>query len=191
MVDGDMIEKIKTEYQGSEEERGDVLRAYTEYEGDMDMVFESVMCSDVLEDEDRFRGIIDAAIKDGEVEEFERYTGETKKSRVKRRKRAKVEEAEAMELAEELGVREKLFGGGGGDKENVEKGSKKGKGKKENGDDALRALIQQRQRGRAENFFDDLEAKYGGGSKSSKRKIEEPPEEMFRKNAKKSKDKAR
>ena len=41
---------------------------------------------------------------------------------------------------------------------------------------------------RAQNFFDDLEAKYGGGSKKGKRKaMEEPPEEAFQKNAKKGK----
>ena len=46
---------------------------------------------------------------------------------------------------------------------------------------ALQALIQQRQKSRATNFLDDLEAKYGGG-KGQKRS--EPPEEAFENNAK-------
>jgi DnaJ family protein C protein 9 len=147
----------------------------------MDAVYEQIMCSNVLDDDDRFRKIIDDAIKAGDVESYSKYTKETKARRNKRKQRAKAEEVEAMELAEELGVKDKLFGGG-------TKGAKKSK--KDNGEDALRALIQQRQKGRAENFLGDLEAKYGGG-KSSKRSADEPPEEMFQKNAKKSRSKAR
>ncbi len=44
------------------------MAAYEEFEGDMDMVYESVMLSDVIEDDERFRGIIDQAIEGGEVE---------------------------------------------------------------------------------------------------------------------------
>lgn len=183
MVSGDMIEKIKREYQGSEEEKADVLRVYEENEGHMDALYEEIMCSNVLEDDERFRKIIDQAIKEGVVEKFDSYKKDTKAARKKRVDKAKAEEAEAMELAEELGVKDKLFGTGtrhaGG------KGRKKGK---ENSDETLRALIQQRQKGRAENFFDNLEAKYGdGGRKSKRRPADEPPEEAFQKNAKKPK----
>ena len=186
MVDGTMIEMVKKEYQGSEEEREDVLRAYEEGEGDMDAVYEQVMCSNVLEDDERFRVIIDTVIKEGEVEKHERYAKETKVSRKKRQQKAKAEETEAMELAEELGVKDKLFGDKSQNGQS-KKGSKKDAG---GGEDALKALIQQRQKGRADTFFDDLEAKYGAGSKKSKRKVEEPPEELFQKNAKKARGKA-
>lgn len=181
VVRGEMIEEVKREYQGSEEEKDDVLAAYEQGEGDMDAVFESVMCSEVLVDEDRFRKIIDAAIAEGEVEEYGRYTKESKKSRDKRKANAKREEQEAREYARELGVEEKLFG----KKDTPKKKSKKG----EDGNDALRALIQQRQQSRAQNFFDDLEAKYGGADpKQRKRKMaDEPPEEAFQKNAVKGK----
>lgn len=182
VVDGEMIEKIKREYQGSEEERDDVLRSYKENEGDMDAVYEEIMCSNVLDDDERFRKIIDEAIKIKRVKSYSKYTKETQATKKKRAQKAKAEEAEAMELAEELGVKDKIFGSG----------AKGGKGrKKESSEDALMALIQQRQKGRAEAFMDDLEAKYGGGAKRSKRKVDEPPEEMFQKNAKKSKSKAR
>lgn len=176
MVNGEMIEQIKREYQGSEEERQDVLTAYEEAEGNMDAVYEQVMLSSVLDDDERFRKVIDQAIEEGDVVSYPAYTKETKASRKKRVQRAKSEAAEAEELAEELGVKEKLFG---------KKGSKKG-----SDEDALKALIQQRQKGRAESFLDNLEAKYGGGGgKKSKREIEEPPEELFQKNAKKSRKK--
>ena len=174
MVDGSMIEKIKKEYQGSEEEKGDVLRVYEEYEGDMDAVYEEVMCSDVLDDDERFRRIIDEAIESGEVESYKKYSGESKGKRKKRKEMAEREADEAMELAEELGVKEKLFGDGG-------------KGKKGGDEEALMALIQQRQKGRAENFLDGLEAKYagGGGKKGKRKESHEPSEEAFQRNARK------
>lgn len=175
MVDGAMIEKIKKEYQGSSEEEEDILGAYEEFEGDMDAIYEQIMCSNVLEDDERFRKIIDDAIKDGRVESYKSYTKETKASRKKRVANAKAEEGEAMELAEELGVKDKLFGNG--------KASKK----KGNDDDALKALIQQRQQSRGESFMANLEAKYGGGGK--RKKVDEPSEEAFAKNAKKTRGK--
>jgi DnaJ homolog subfamily C member 9 len=173
MVDGAIIEQIKKEYQGSQEETDDLLAAYEEFEGDMDAVYEQIMCSNVLDDDERFREIVDKAIQDGSVESYKKYSKESKTSRKQRVDRAKKEAQEAEELAEELGVKDKLFGSG------------KGRGGKKGGDeDALAALIQQRQKGRAENFFDQLEAKYGGG-KQGKRKDSEPSEDAFQKNAKK------
>jgi DnaJ homolog subfamily C member 9 len=175
MVDGAMIEKIKKEYQGSSEEQEDVLNAYEEFEGDMDAVYEQIMCSNVLEDDDRFRKIIDEAIEEGRVNSYKTYTKETKASKKKRTARAKAEETEAMELAEELGVKDKLFSNG-------KAGKKQG-----NDGDALKALIQQRQQSRAGSFLDNLEAKYGGGGK--RKKNDEPSEEAFARNAKKTRGK--
>ncbi|KEF54175.1 uncharacterized protein A1O9_09970 [Exophiala aquamarina CBS 119918] len=193
VVSGQLIDQIKREYQGTEEERLDVLAAYEDSEGDLDAVFESVMCSEVLDDEERFRKIIDQAIAQGEVEGYVKYTKEAKKTREKRRARAKDEEKEAMQLAEELGVRDKLFGKGDGSKADAGKKSTKtkSKGDTDTDTDGLMALIQQRQKSRAQNFFDDLEAKYGGEPAkrgAGKRKVvDEPPDEAFLKNAKKGK----
>ena len=171
MVDAVAIEKIKREYQGSEEEKDDILKVYEENEGDMDAIYEHIMCSSVLDDDERFRAIIDQAIKDKTVESYPKYTKETKAARKKRVKEAKSEALEAEELAEELGVKDKLFG--------KKKGSKKG-----GDEDALKAIIMQRQKGRAENFFDNLEAKHNGGSKGKRKAPDEPPEEAFQRNAK-------
>lgn len=177
-------DQFKNEYQGSDEERKDVLRVYEEHEGDMDALYEEIMCSNVLDDDDRFRKIVDGAITAGDVDAYGKYTKENKAKRKKRIQKAKVEAGEAMELAEELGVKDQIFG------------SKQANGKNAKGGntDALSALIQQRQKDRAEGFFDRLEAKYGGGNASkstnkSKRKKDEPPEEMFAKNAKRAKSK--
>ena len=170
VVTAEAIDKFAQEYKGSEEEREHVLAAYEKHEGDMRKLYEEVMLSDVLEDEDRFRRIIDEAIKKGDVEAYEKYTHESEKSRkariskaTKQRDReAKEAEKAAQEIEEDTGKR-------------------KGKAKTKNGDIGdLAALIQQRQQGRAENFFENLEAKYAPKSKKgSKRAMEEPPEEAF------------
>lgn len=192
VINGELIDQVKGEYQGSSEERDDVLAAYEKWEGDLDAVFENIMCSEVLVDEERFRKMIDEAIANSEVEAYAKYTKEGKKSREKRRARAKAEEQEAMELAEELGIKDKLFGNDDVTKKDTKKKktTKKGKGAKatDDGDgdtSSLMAIIQQRQKSRAQNFFGDLEANYGGGGK--RKPEDEPPEEAFLRNAKKGK----
>ena len=173
VVTGEALEKIKKDYQGSDEERTDILGAYGKYKGDVDKIYENVMCSNVLDDDERFRKIIDDAIAAGEVTSHKKYTQESEAKKQRRVTKAKKEEGEAMELAEELGVKDKLFG-------TDSKGKKSQKGENEAG---LAALIQQRQKGREENFFDNLEAKYAGGKKPRKRPVNEPAEEAFQKNA--------
>jgi DnaJ family protein C protein 9 len=162
-ISEDAIRQFAEKYKGSDEERADVLAAYEEFEGDMDGVYESVMLSNVLEDDARFRAIIDKAIKKGEVERFDAYAKETKKSKQARVKAAKKEAQEADELAKELGVYEKLRGGG----------------KKKSAKDAeadLAALIQRNQASRA-SALDKLAEKYGAvppkGGKGKKRGAKE------------------
>jgi DnaJ homolog subfamily C member 9 len=145
------------------------LAAYEEGEGDLDFLYENVMLSNVLEDDERFRRIIDEGIANGDVKAYAAYKKESRKKREARKKAAKAEEEEAEEMARELGVHDKLFGG---DAKERNESKKKGKGKKEkgSGEDALKALIQQRSQGRLDSLIDSLETKYGGGSKSKKGK---------------------
>jgi DnaJ homolog subfamily C member 9 len=133
----------------------------------MNVIFEHIMCSDPIDDEERFREIIDGAIKEGKVTAYDTYTKESAKSRKARKKQAEKDSKEAREYAKQLGVEDKIFG----NKKTGEKG----------GMDGLAALIQQRQKARAGNFLADLEAKYGGGKK---RDSEEPPEELFKRASK-------
>jgi DnaJ family protein C protein 9 len=176
------LEEFKEQYKEGEEERADLLASYASNEGNMDAVFESVMLSNPLEDEERFRAIIDSAIKNGEVEAFDAFTKESKRTRKRRADNAKKEAAEAREMAKELGVEDQLFGAGN------KKSSRKAKDHSTS-DSALAALIQQRQQSRSEGFLDRLEQKYASSSKPSKRKkvADEPPGELFAKNAKKRK----
>ena len=167
VVSEDAIDKFAASYKNSEEEKQDILDAYTEGEGDMDHVYETVILSDVVTEDERFRQIINKAIEDREVDAFTKYTKETLKSKKRRLKLAQEEANEAMEYAAELGVRDKLFG----DK----KGETRKQGPGENGGDeaALAALITGRQaerKGQAEDFLANLEAKYGGGAKTGRGK---------------------
>ena len=137
------------------------------------------MLSNPLEDEDRFRGILDAAIAAGTVVAHKKYTQETERSRKARMERARREARQAEKRRGEMG-KEKEAGVEG----------VKGKGAKGNGGsmDDLAGLIQQRRKARAEDFFAGLEAKYAP-KKGKKRPSPEdgPPEEAFQRNAVKGK----
>ncbi len=97
---------------------------------------------------------------------------------------AQQEGQEAEEYAKELGVHDKLFGGG----EKKSKGAGKGKKGGGNSEDALAALIRRRQEDRGASFLDNLAEKYGANkTKKGSRKRgsddddgdAEPSEEAF------------
>jgi DnaJ family protein C protein 9 len=175
IVDASAIDKIKQEYQGSDQERNDLLEAFKTYKGDLDKIYEVVLLSSVLDDDDRFRAILDNAIASGEVEGYKKYTEESESKRKRRLKHAQDEAKEAEDLAEEIEEEKKSAGSGKRKTKNKKTSSK-------SDDNALAALIQQRQKSRAANIFDDLEAKYApkASAKSKKRSAhDEPPEEAF------------
>lgn len=156
IVNSDSIQKFSAEYKGSIEEKDAVLENYRASKGKWAGIYANVMLSDPLEDEERYRGYIDEAIKKGEVEAYKAYTHESEKQKEKRMKDARNEGKEAMAYAEELGVSEKLFG------------TKAKKGKKENSEAGLADLIKSRQAGRS-SFLDQLEAKYAAKEKDAKK----------------------
>jgi DnaJ homolog subfamily C member 9 len=178
MVDGDTIQKIKDEYQNSDQERADLIAAFEHFEGNMDAVFEEMMCSNVLDDDERFRTIINDAISKGDATAWKKYKGEPASKKRKRAKRAQKEATEARAYAEELGITDKLFG------------REKACGKKKDDTSDLAALIQQSQKRREDAFIEGLEAKYGAAKKLEKGRkrptLDEPPEEAFTRNRKKA-----
>lgn len=142
------------------------------------------MLSDILVDDDRFREILDEEIDKGTIESYPKYAIETDETRQKakdfekkRREDYDKREAEKKEKAGETAGKPKV---------------KSANAKKDAGSMAdLAALIQQRQKSRAGNFFDSLEAKYAPKSRGSKRStpMEEPPEEAFQAMAARKKQK--
>lgn len=162
-VNSTTILDYKGKYQGSDEEKMDVITAYEKHHGNMSRIFQDVQLSNMLDDEDRFRKWIDDAIEGDRVAAYPNYYSETQKSKQQRRNRAEREAREAEVHFQELKNRSKVQSKGGD----------------------LAAMIQQRQQSRAQNFLSDLEAKYAtpnGTSKPGKRKRrkeEEPAEEAF------------
>ena len=152
-ISEEAINKFAAKYKGSDEEKDDILAAYTKFKGNMDGVYEMVMLSNVLEDDKRIRKIIDDAIASGDVEAFTQYTKETKKSKQARIKVAQSESKEADELAKELGVYDKL----------------RGKKTKKESEAGLAALIQRNQASRA-SAFDKLAEKYGAKPAKGKKR---------------------
>ena len=137
------------------------------------------MLSDILVDDDRFRQILDEEIENGTIDSYPKYAKETHATRQKakdaeRKRREDFEKHQAKEQAEE---EEEV------DENPKPKSKAKPKPKKKGPGDMgdLAALIQQRQKARAGNFFDQLEAKYAPKSRGSKRStpMDEPPEEAF------------
>ena len=131
----------------------------------MDKIYETVMLSNVLEDDERIRKVIGDAITSGDVEAYKKFTKESKKSKQARIKAAQGEAKEADELAKELGVYDKL----------------RGKKNKKDSEASLAALIQRNQASRS-SAFDKLVEKYGSkpakatksGKKRGTKELEEP-----------------
>lgn len=82
---------------GSDEERSDICRAYTEAKGDMGKIIDLVYCA-TYEDEDRLRDIINAAIASGDLKPFKRFTSEGTATKNRRQKAAAKEAEEAEEM---------------------------------------------------------------------------------------------
>ncbi|CAL3966460.1 unnamed protein product [Diplocarpon coronariae] len=164
------ITRFSLSYKGSAEERADVLAAYVQGKGRWAVVYETVLLSDCLVDEGRFRDYIDEAMEKGEVPPYQAYTGETARAREKRMAAARREAAEADAEAED-GRRKK---------------EKKGGGSLE----GLAMMIQRKNADAGMGFLDGLERKYkalerekgsGPGAKRKKKaeNLAEPDEAAF------------
>lgn len=145
----DDIKNFEKEYKESEEELNDLKQAYMDGEGSMEYIHNNVLCA-VVEDEPRFRKIINKWIKNEDVPAFDAFTKDNKKAQEKRKRKAAAEAEEAEEMKRELGLG--------------------------NTEDSLKALILQRNKQRqadSDSFLDALASKYGGSGgkkKSSKSK---------------------
>jgi DnaJ family protein C protein 9 len=187
VVNEEAINNVANEYKGSDEERRDLVKAFKKVKGNLNKVYGLVMLSDILDDDDRFRKILDEEIENGTVSSYPVYEAETDETRQK----AKDAERKRREDFDKRQAQKEESGAANG----KTKAKAKAKGKKSGTDDmaGLAALIQQRQKSRAGNFFDSLEAKYAPTSRGSKRStpMEEPSEDAFEANRKKQKQSGR
>ncbi|KAJ5759560.1 Heat shock protein DnaJ N-terminal [Penicillium odoratum] len=168
MLDTRAIADFQKKYQNSDEEKHDLLEAYEKHKGDLDKIYESVMLSNVLDDDERFRTIIDQAIADGEVQDYKKYSQEPEKKRQQRKKRAQKEAKEAAKLGKEVEENKK---------KKTAAASKASKAS--GGEDDLLALITKRQQQRGQGFLAQLEEKYGQPHGKKRGPADEPSEEVF------------
>ncbi len=169
---------------GSDEERTDILAAYTASSGSLDGILSAIPHSSST-DEPRIIALITAALGSGELQPTPAWTASAHTGyEAGRAKRVRAEKKEAMEAerqARKLGVWDEFYGGakgekgegatrekgGGGDKaasDTTGRSKTNGKAVSPTNDDeadtsALAALIQSRQKQRA-SAMDALVAKY-------------------------------
>ncbi|KAL8962394.1 MAG: hypothetical protein Q9193_001187 [Seirophora villosa] len=194
-ISASALADFSTSYKLSAEERRDVLAAYTKHKGKMAKVYEEVMLSDPLEDEERFRTIIDEAIDREEIQAYDAFVKESKKSKDARMRKARREAGDAEKEARTNKKYQSIFGGDGkggrdttgpepedGDAHSGGAGAKKEEKTKADTND-LAAMIQSRQAARSDDFLDRLEAKYAGDAKTGRGKkrkaAQEPDEKAF------------
>lgn len=87
------IKEFEKTYKGSGEELSDLKAAYLDYEGAMDSILENMLCC-TMDDEDRFREMIEEFIEKEEVPKYKAFTDEAKSKKKKRRKKVSKWEVE-------------------------------------------------------------------------------------------------
>jgi len=80
------IAEFEKNYKGSEEEVNDLKSAYLDYQGDMDAILENVLCATV-DDDERFRGIIEELISKEDLPKFPAFVSEGKKKKKARKQK--------------------------------------------------------------------------------------------------------
>ncbi|XP_056153488.1 dnaJ homolog subfamily C member 9 [Lampris incognitus] len=100
----DIIDFEKT-YKGSEEERADVMRKYTEWKGDMTRIMQTALCV-THADEPRIRDLLQSAIDAGDLPAFKAFTHESARKRIMRQRKADKEREECEQMEKELGLGE-------------------------------------------------------------------------------------
>ncbi|KAI9362336.1 hypothetical protein BD770DRAFT_408139 [Pilaira anomala] len=160
VVNAEAIEAQKLKYQGSNEEKEDVIKAYTKYKGNMDRILQVIECSSAVDGE-RFEKLIREAIKEKKMTRFPIFdTTTTPKAHKKR-----IED----------------------DKKRIEEYDKRQKEKEKDDDSSsLMELIKQRQKTRHANMnsiIESIEASakkpVGKGKKRKQEADNMPSEEEF------------
>lgn len=144
----DDIKQFFKNYKSSDEEKNDLFRIYEKRKGDMDLIMEEMFCVDVLEDESRFKEILQDAIDKGLIGKYDKFVSESKRKAGKRKAYYEKEAKEADEMKKQMGLDEKSL------------------------ESAIMARMGAR-KVQADNFLADLEKKYvskekAGRSKNSK-----------------------
>ncbi|WWC71373.1 uncharacterized protein I206_105328 [Kwoniella pini CBS 10737] len=176
-VDRKILDEDKERYQGSEEEKSDIISSYNSTKGSFDSILNYIPHS-TYQDEERLKNIINDLILNGNLNKTDKWEKSSKdlKLKEKRKKLGEKQAKEAEKQAKELGIWNEFYGNGIKGSRKSDKSSTN-KEKQQEEEEGLGALILKRQRER-ENDLNNLEEKY--------KKLEE---ERLSKKSKKSKGK--
>ena len=139
----DDIKQFFKNYKSSEEEKKDLFSIYEKCKGDMNVIMEQMISDDVVEDEPRFREILQNAIENGVIGKYDKFVNESKRKASKRKAHYEKEAKEAEELKKQMGLDDKSL------------------------ENAIMARMGAR-KAQADNFLADLEKKYAGKEKAGK-----------------------
>lgn len=95
------IEEFSDKYKGSEEEKGDVIKAYNEFNGDLKKIMDCVMLAEEG-DEGRICDVIDVAIESKELKATASYNKSKKAAMNSKPKKRKVSEEDSMAALAQL-----------------------------------------------------------------------------------------
>uniref|UniRef100_A0A069DRM9 Putative molecular chaperone dnaj superfamily n=1 Tax=Panstrongylus megistus TaxID=65343 RepID=A0A069DRM9_9HEMI len=156
-VTTDDIDAYEMKYKGSETELEDLKDAYEKGQGDMDEILNRVPFTSP-NDEPRLREILQKLIDNGELTSYKAFSNENPTKKRTRRRKYEQEAKRAKKVAEEM---------------KKKNGPRKNDQEEDVDIDALKAIMlkKQEREAQAENFFKNLEEKYGGkGRKKTSRK---------------------
>ncbi|CAI5721962.1 hypothetical protein KXD40_004570 [Peronospora effusa] len=166
------IDRFEGEYRHSDEERRDVLSAYTKYEGKMQQILDTIMLS-TDDDEERFAEMIRKAIKEKELKTFPTWREYVKKQSKKTKRKETPVEQKRKQAKREKEARE------------AEELLKKIQGnQKKRGEESDSTALSTERKREFKSLLGSLEAKYTDKGKKSKRKaasqdLGEPSKEEF------------
>ncbi|CEP19313.1 hypothetical protein [Parasitella parasitica] len=160
VVNAETIEAQKLKYQGSEEEKKDLLAAYVSCKGNMDRILQSVECSSAVDGE-RFEKLIRTAVEEKAVPIFRAFDKSTTPQAHQKRIVTEQKEAAAFEKQQAK-----------------DKKKNKEESKTTDDDSSLLALIQNRAKERnakMNSIIDSIEEKHG----RKRKELNMPSEEEF------------
>ncbi|PWN37076.1 DnaJ-domain-containing protein [Meira miltonrushii] len=188
-VNADTLDEFKQKYQGSKDEREDILEAYKATQGHLAEMVDHVPYMSLRVDRVRVEKVVEEAIKEEDIKRTKQWdkTRKDKKLIEQAEKKEETEEAEAMEMAREMGVYDALFGDEAAKAKSRANGKGKAQKRKQEDDEegdlaGLQNLIAKRNQNRGhqmDNLIAKLEAEAGAKKKQDAGPTTEPSEEEF------------
>lgn len=200
-VNADTLDEFKAKYQNSNEERDDILEAYSNTKGHLAEMVDHVPYMSLRHDRERIEEIVEKAIKAKEVKRTKQWDATRRDDALLKaaEKKEAEEEQEAIQMAREMGVYDALFGDQATKAKSRASGQGRAKKRKQAGEEegedlsSLQSLIVKRNQargGRMDNLIAKLEAeaatkksnKKGKGQRKAEAEpvdVGEPSEEEF------------